>query len=222
MVKSNTFGSVALLGLIAFAPSSYAGAAAIPIVQAGMPDGLAITEDFNPGTGQGNYAVQNNTAGYYLRGFGVSNPLSLASVEFYGDDFGCDVAPGFTNSWCYASKNLYDFNWASETAYFDDQLGPLSFQDIYGDFSDNVEPGENTINWYSAEDGALGPGDFEDFFLFEADFPASLALGILEDGPDTLFFNQAQVSQVPLPAAAWLFISALGGLVVAKRKQLKA
>lgn len=26
---------------------------------------------------------------------------------------------------------------------------------------------------------------------------------------------------VPLPAAAWLFISALGGLVVAKRKQLK-
>lgn len=30
------------------------------------------------------------------------------------------------------------------------------------------------------------------------------------------------VSEVPLPAAAWLFISALGGLVVAKRKQLKA
>lgn len=29
-------------------------------------------------------------------------------------------------------------------------------------------------------------------------------------------------SAVPLPAAAWLFISALGGLVVAKRKQLKA
>ncbi|MFT5710200.1 MAG: hypothetical protein ACI8QT_000892 [Halioglobus sp.] len=30
------------------------------------------------------------------------------------------------------------------------------------------------------------------------------------------------VSSVPIPAAAWLFISALGGLVVAKRKQLKA
>jgi hypothetical protein len=30
------------------------------------------------------------------------------------------------------------------------------------------------------------------------------------------------VSPVPLPAAAWLFISALGGLVVAKRKKLKA
>jgi hypothetical protein len=27
------------------------------------------------------------------------------------------------------------------------------------------------------------------------------------------------MSPVPLPAAAWLFISALGGLVVAKRKQ---
>jgi hypothetical protein len=31
-----------------------------------------------------------------------------------------------------------------------------------------------------------------------------------------------EVTAVPLPAAAWLFISALGGLVVAKRKQLKA
>jgi hypothetical protein len=31
-----------------------------------------------------------------------------------------------------------------------------------------------------------------------------------------------EVSAVPLPAAAWLLISALGGLVVAKRRQLKA
>ncbi len=31
-----------------------------------------------------------------------------------------------------------------------------------------------------------------------------------------------ETSPVPIPAAAWLFISALGGLVVAKRKQLKA
>jgi hypothetical protein len=32
----------------------------------------------------------------------------------------------------------------------------------------------------------------------------------------------ALISNVPLPAAAWLCISALGGLVVAKRKKLKA
>lgn len=35
-------------------------------------------------------------------------------------------------------------------------------------------------------------------------------------------FDDVVISQVPLPAAAWLFISALGGLVVAKRKQLEA
>jgi hypothetical protein len=36
-------------------------------------------------------------------------------------------------------------------------------------------------------------------------------------------FDQLTViNVVPVPAAAWLFISALGGLVVAKRKQLKA
>jgi hypothetical protein len=32
----------------------------------------------------------------------------------------------------------------------------------------------------------------------------------------------AVVSSVPIPTAAWLFVSALGGLLVAKRKQLKA
>ena len=215
MFKSNTVGSLALLGLMAIAPSTFA-ALATP----GMPTGLEITENFNPDTNDGNYAVQNNTP-YFLTGFGVSNPLSDAFVESIGDRFGCDVAPGFTNSWCYASQNLYDFNWATETAYFDDQLGPLSFQDIYGDFSDNVEPGENTINWYSAQDGALGPGDFEDFFLFSANVPTSLALGILEDfqGSDPVFFNQASLSDVPLPAAAWLFGSALLGLGVVKRKK---
>jgi hypothetical protein len=31
-----------------------------------------------------------------------------------------------------------------------------------------------------------------------------------------------QVNAVPIPAAAWLFISAIGGLVVAKRRQLNA
>ena len=33
---------------------------------------------------------------------------------------------------------------------------------------------------------------------------------------------QITTTVIPIPAAAWLFISALGGLVVAKRKQLKA
>jgi hypothetical protein len=51
------------------------------------------------------------------------------------------------------------------------------------------------------------------------------------DGTGTFFAEAAgfgnaggtfDVATVPLPAAAWLFISALGGLVVAKRKQLKA
>lgn len=41
-------------------------------------------------------------------------------------------------------------------------------------------------------------------------------------GVDTHNLTAISISQVPLPAAAWLFISALGGLVVAKRRQLKA
>ncbi len=41
---------------------------------------------------------------------------------------------------------------------------------------------------------------------------------------DLLFttYTDTEFSPVPLPAAAWLFLSALGGLAVLKRKQLKA
>ena len=57
-------------------------------------------------------------------------------------------------------------------------------------------------------------------FLYSADFPASVALGILSsDSQGTVYFNQAQLSEVPLPAAAWLFGSALLGLGAIKRKK---
>lgn len=44
------------------------------------------------------------------------------------------------------------------------------------------------------------------------------SLGIFEYG----YAGELSVAAVPLPAAAWLFISALGGLVVAKRKKHRA
>jgi hypothetical protein len=43
-----------------------------------------------------------------------------------------------------------------------------------------------------------------------------------EDAGSSRTYAVVSLTAVPLPAAAWLFISALGGLVVAKRKQLKA
>jgi hypothetical protein len=61
----------------------------------------------------------------------------------------------------------------------------------------------DTDGFLSAELRELKGKDYQQVLLFADDFTIG-------------------VSAVPLPAAAWLFISALGGLAVAKRKQLKA
>ena len=206
MLRIKNFSTLALLALMVITPSTLAA-----LAEPGMPEGLVITENFDPDTDQGYYAVQNNTADSYLEGFGVSNPLSEAFVGSYGSGFGCNF------SWCYGSHTLNAGNWDTEIADFNSNA---TFLDLFGEFSNNVEDGESTINWYGAIDGALGPGDFEDFFLFGAAVPASLALGILSSDTDgTTYFNQAGLSQVPLPAAAWLLGSALLGLGIMKRQK---
>ena len=223
MKKNGFLTSVALLGLGIMSTLASAAVFDINGDPTAMPGaGIAITEGFDSGTGVGSYAVQNNTGTYYLLGFGVSNLSSTAYVESIGDTFSCDVAPGFTNSWCYRALTLTSSNWGTETAYYDDSFEASTFQDIFGDFADNVGTDEQTINWYGAADGALGPGDSEDFFLYLADLPTSQTLGILTrfiSSSDDVFFNQTPVSNVPLPAAAWLFGSALLGLVGLGRRR---
>lgn len=196
----------ALLGVMAMAPSTFA-TALVP-----MPAGLEITENFDAGTGRGSYAVYNGTAEHYLSGFGVSNSASIeASVGIYGEPLGCNL------SWCYAATVLGAADWSSQIPFYP---SPLTFQEAFGDFFANVEPGESSINWYSAVGGALGPGDVEDFFLFQSGSADSLALGFLDGPGGTVFFTQMPLTAVPLPAAAWLFLSALGGLVVVKRRRV--
>lgn len=215
MIKRRVRTTIAFLGLLVVAPMSFA-----------LPVGLTITEDFDIGTGVGNYDVAVAAdAGFYLVGFGVSNFSSTAYVDTIGNDsIACDFnpnpLPGYFGNWCYGPKTLTAGNWDSEIAYFDDVEGAQTFQDTFGDFSDNVLPGETTINWYESLDGALGPGDSEDFFLYLADLPASLALGITSDENtgELSFFSNQPLTPIPLPAAVWFFVSALGGLIVAKRK----
>ncbi len=63
-------------------------------------------------------------------------------------------------------------------------------------------------------------GNVADYFDISNSFGSVQVDG--EDYFDLYDLTMTEVSQVPLPAAAWLLISAIGGLVVAKRKQLKA
>lgn len=61
-------------------------------------------------------------------------------------------------------------------------------------------------------------GNVEDYFDIFGSEGSVQVLG--EDYFQLYYLSMTVVSEVPLPAAVWLFISALGGLVVAKRRQL--
>jgi len=203
MLGKIDFALVAIVGLTFAVPST--GAVVI-----GPEADIIITENFDDSTGLGSYNVENNTADYWLTGFGVSNPLSNASVGSYSETFSCTGPPLI----CYRAISLNESNWGFEIA-FEGQ----TFAEIFGDFYLNVEPGEFSINWYGAVDGELAPPPSADPFPFQAISPASLALGILNSESDTVFFQHMPVAQVPLPAAAWLFGSALLGLGAVKRRK---
>lgn len=200
------------------------------------PDGeIVITEFLNPGIlvlegedivdefgfGLGSYTVSNNTSSYDLLGFGVSNIGSIASVGEYG------VTSAGENGYGYEALTLDAENWAFLDPLFFEEV---TFETIFGSFSDNVEPGETTINWYASIDGALGPGQTSsDFFLFEADFLQSVGIGILGNSTGNLiFFNNLAItagpgpSPVPLPAALPLLVGGLGMMGLIGRRKQKA
>jgi hypothetical protein len=85
---------------------------------------------------------------------------------------------------------------------------------------------ENVAGWTATASDSTWAfiGEVSDSFLVSASYPdlmrtiTSTRTGSIPGRGVWLY----ETSPVPLPAAAWLFISALGGLVVAKRKQLKA
>ena len=197
--------------LLTFVPAS-----AIILVDASVTDvGIVITE--SEILGGGTYTVTNNSTGG-LTGFGVSNPQSEAFIGSLGN------TSGGQGMYFYESLTLNSDNWLFEIAFIDDIEGDLTFQQAFGDFTANVESGENTINWYSEADGALLPGQTAtDFFLFGDGLLASIGLGVIGNG-QTVFNNLAinnNVSAVPVPAALPLFGTGLAimGFVGWRRKR---
>ncbi len=199
----------AALGLLALPATSFAVA-----IDVYFPP-ITITEA--PVPGGGTYTVTNNTLDSYLVAFGVSNQnsLSMARVGDMLSTFGCQA------SWCYNASNLNADNWSSAVAYYELDF-PVTFQQAFGDFADNVDPGDTSINWYTSADGALGPGETSSNFFYFIDGPlSSMAFGLLEGPSGITTFQNQSVSTVPLPAAAWLFGGAFAGLFgVARRRAI--
>lgn len=162
-------------------------------------------------SGVGVYTVTNNTTDSYLTAIGISNVGALAWIGTPGQNFGC------YSTWCYSSKELDASNWATEMIDYDGNTG----MDIFGDIGNVLDPGDNMINFYMAEDGELGPGDSWDGFLFTNAAVNSQMFVILSGPGGSLYASGGQpLSAVPVPAAIWLFGSGLLGLVgIARRKQ---
>ncbi len=210
-----------VLQLYSFGPASAVPVS--PVVDASANNvGIVITETAIPGGGS--YTVTNNSVGG-LTAFGVSNPQSQAFIEFFGNTLGGVFGDGF--SYFYESRTLNAANWLTDSPFLG-SFGGLTFQETFGDFTSNVEPGENTINWYEEVDGSLQPGQTSsDFFIFgDNAILASIGLGIIGNGLivfNNLSINTA-VSAVPIPAALPLFGTglALMGFIGWRRRQKAA
>ena len=116
-------------------------------------------------------------------------------------------------------------NWQTEKLYgVDDEVNTA--QDLYGDIDDFFKDGENTLNWYSYFDGALGYGQSWGGFKFYGDGPRSSLYGILEvDGSPTVFANgitplnaNTPVTNVPAPGALALLALGIFGALLRRRK----
>ena len=156
--------------------------------------------------GGGFYTITNNTAASEnagLTGVGISNSDSIAFIESLGSTFGCDG--NSTNSWCYAAITLDEFNWDTEVLDFDS--GATGF-DLFGDISNVLDPGDDTINYYQAADGELLSGDTWDGFYFGNAELSSQMFVILGGGAFVGMGGQP----VPEPVAGFLMLIGLGGL----------
>lgn len=182
-----------------------------PAVLNGTQEGVFFTET-ETGPQQGFYDVTNNTVDYRLLAFGISNIDTQAWIETLGSNFGC--GPGNASSWCYGAHTVTAADWDNTVIDFDNNTG----QEIFGDFTNVLDPGDNTINFYRADDGDLGPGDSWDGFLWGDALASSQMFVVLEDSSGTTIYGSGiQPSAVPLPAAIWLLGGALAALRLRRR-----
>ncbi len=159
-------------------------------------EAVYFTETAVPGGGY--YTITNNTAaseGAGLSAVGVSNTDTIAYIESFGSTFGCE------STWCYASLNLNEDNWDTEVI----ASGNTGF-DLFGDISNVLDPGENTINFYVAVDGDLQSGESWDGFWFGDGLPASQLFVVVGN------FVGSGGTPLPEPGTALLMLTGLAGL----------
>lgn len=200
-----------------------------PALQAGATTVISVDESIvfaGIGVSEGTYVVTNNTQNLILNGFGVSGidtSAFLGTSESSQNDFFYDYDNVLT-----LTDDTSGGNWNTELVFNSDSS--LTFKDIFGAFADNIDTGDNTINWYGSGEIGLTAGDTSsnDYLKFLApEGLASTAIGVVSIGSsanpgNALFFsNNINNTVVPVPAALPLFGTGLAimGFIGWRRKR---
>ena len=206
---------------------------------------ISFTESYANGLGR--YTVTNELQGSELLGFGVTNTDTTAAIETVEtwDTYIEESGGGHVddNYFYYNSYTINAENWSSQVLYFEQRTvdsgnggggyySPQEYtaQDLYGDIDSFFTNGENTLNWYASNDGALWGGNTWGGFVFHGDQPASSLYAILsvDDGASTTFANgitptsvttTPDTNDVPAPGALALLAMGILGTVLRRRKQ---
>jgi len=159
--------------------------------------------------------------------YDISSVLTIGGTDYFGSGF-VDVSPAAltaNNDIVFDSGSILDFSFSFEGVVVD---GSHSSNTATEGFRTNAA-GEVV----AFVDTAFSAADFRTFFdpmtglqrgvfFNESTFAFNAAIDLTGGALATGGTYSITPRVVPLPAAAWLFISALGGLVVAKRRQQKA
>jgi hypothetical protein len=189
--------------------------------------------------------VINELENSLLMGFGVTNIDTTAKIETV-EDWGSYVESSGAgnvddNYFYYEAYTINAENWATQVLFIEEPTSDndgggfyshaeYTAQDLYGDIDSFFTNGENTLNWYSANDGALWGGNSWDGFVFYGEQPASSLYGILssQDGSAaTVFANgitPTNVTTTPdatnvfAPSTLGLFALGILGVALGRRK----
>lgn len=204
---------------------------------------ISFTESYADGLGR--YTVINELENSLLIGFGVTNIDTTAKIETV-EDWGSYVESSGAgnvddNYFYYEAYTINAENWATQVLFIEEPTSDndgggfyshaeYTAQDLYGDIDRFFTNGENTLNWYSANDGALWGGNSWDGFVFYGEQPASSLYGILssQDGSAaTVFANgitPTNVTTTPdatnvfAPSTLGLFALGILGVALGRRK----
>lgn len=207
LAAAATFGiSTAAGAVTALVPDEVINVTNFVDASGGSVTGKSVTvNEYSTGPFSGTYEL-NVGSGMRVWGFGVSNSKSIAAPE------------NNSGSCCGDARILTAANWGTE---YLELYGPtlLTGQMIWGDISNVLGAGDTHFFWY--DDYEVGYEGMNSGFDFSAP-TASEVIVVAQGG----LYGASKIAgpttpTVPLPAAGWMLIAALGG-VAAVRKSRKS